>query len=133
MASCLRPETYYATTKSGVRISETAKDANSDVDYPSIEAACDTIATTLKDELNKISKAIANVQIGKEALCVSDKSMQPVVDEVSDFVKGLPEAGGITSFLDEVKTRALEEHNRIQKEYNEAAESKVKSRASSEA
>ena len=131
MASCLKPETYHATTKSGKSISETAKDANTYVDYPSIEAAINDAATVIRDEVKKIADAIAKVQIGKEALCVKDKSMQPVVDEVSEYVKGLPDRG-IISALDSYKEQALKVHNEKQEEYNQEAQSKVRSRANSE-
>ena len=131
MASYIKPETYHGTNKAGQSISETAKDAASDIDYKAIEAACDKILEVAKDELKKVSKAIGNVQLGANALCVEDKTLQPVVDEVSDFVNTLPEKG-MVSFLDEIKSRSLQAHNELQTKYNDEAKEKLRQREASE-
>lgn len=127
----LKPETYHATTKSGKTISETAQDANSYLDYPSVESAIENVEKVIEEEFKKISNAIANVKMGKEALCVQDTSMQPVIDEMSEFIQGIP-GRGITSLLEDTKSKALQIHDDKQREYNEEAEKKVKARAQSE-
>lgn len=122
--------TYYATTKSGKTISKTAPSASTIIDYKSIESACDNIMTVANDGMQDISDAINKVQIGSEALSVADKNMQPILEEVSNFIKTLPEQA-MSATIEEAKKRALEVYNEKQEELNEKTRQEVNAEAQS--
>lgn len=122
--------TYYATTKSGKTISKTAPSASTIIDYKSIESACDNIMTVANDGMQDISDAINKVQIGSEALSVADKNMQPILEEVSNFIKTLPEQA-MSATIEEAKKRALEVYNEKQDELNEKTRQEVNAEAQS--
>lgn len=123
-------KTCYATTKSGKTISKTAPSASTIIDYKSIESACENIMTVANDGMQDISDAINKVQIGSEALSVADKNMQPILEEVSDFIKTLPEQA-MSATIDEAKERALQVYNEKQEELNEKTQQEVNAEAQS--
>ncbi len=130
MAGMTDARTYYATTKSGKTISKTAPSASTIIDYKSIESACDNIMTVANDGMQDISDAINKVQIGSEALSVADKNMQPILEEVSNFIKTLPEQA-MSATIEEAKKRALEVYNEKQEELNEKTRQEVNAEAQS--
>lgn len=123
-------KTCYATTKSGKTISKTAPSASTIIDYKSIESACDNIMTVANDGMQDISNAINKVQIGSEALSVADKNMQPILEEVSNFIKTLPEQA-MSETIAEAKERALQVYNEKQEELNEKTQQEVNAEAQS--
>ena len=130
MAGMIDAKTCYATTKSGKTISKTAPSASTIIDYKSIESACDNIMTVANDGMQDISNAINKVQIGSEALSVADKNMQPILEEVSNFIKTLPEQA-MSETIAEAKERALQVYNEKQEELNEKTQQEVKAEAQS--
>ena len=130
MAGMIDAKTCYATTKSGKTISKTAPSASTIIDYKSIESACENIMTVANDGMQDISDAINKVQIGSEALSVADKNMQPILEEVSDFIKTLPEQA-MSATIDEAKERALQVYNEKQEELNEKTQQEVNAEAQS--
>lgn len=127
----VKPETYHATTKSGKTISETAKDANTVIDYPSIKKAGYHVKEVARDSSIKVVEQIGNIKAGKETLSVNDKTLEPLIAEISDYVRKLPSMG-VYETIDAAVSDALEKHDQLQREYNEEAEAKVKARAASE-
>lgn len=130
MSGMIDAKTCYATTKSGKTISKTAPSASTIIDYKSIESACENIMTVANDGMQDISDAINKVQIGSEALSVADKNMQPILEEVSDFIKTLPEQA-MSATIDEAKERALQVYNEKQEELNEKTQQEVNAEAQS--
>ena len=130
MAGMIDAKTCYATTKSGKTISKTAPSASTIIDYKCIESACENIMTVANDGMQDISDAINKVQIGSEALSVADKNMQPILEEVSDFIKTLPEQA-MSATIDEAKERALQVYNEKQEELNEKTQQEVNAEAQS--
>ena len=104
--------------------------ASTIIDYKSIESACENIMTVANDGMQDISDAINKVQIGSEALSVADKNMQPILEEVSDFIKTLPEQA-MSATIDEAKERALQVYNEKQEELNEKTQQEVNAEAQS--
>ena len=86
--------------------------------------------TVANDGMQDISDAINKVQIGSEALSVADKNMQPILEEVSDFIKTLPEQA-MSATIDEAKERALQVYNEKQEELNEKTQQEVNAEAQS--
>ena len=82
------------------------------------------------EKIKFISDAINKVQIGSEALSVADKNMQPILEEVSDFIKTLPEQA-MSATIDEAKERALQVYNEKQEELNEKTQQEVNAEAQS--
>ena len=116
------PASYHNNT---YNISITAESASSVIDYDAICAACDNIVTVAKDNCDQISKKVRNVKCGKDALAVEDKSMQPLIDEVADFIDTIP--GSIETALEDIKNIALTQYNDIQNQNNQAALDKFNS------
>ena len=115
------PKTFTGTSNKGKQVSVTAKSASTVLDYDGIESACEEALQTANDEMKAVSKQLHEVQMGKEALCVEDKDMQPVIDEIGDYVMSIPEQG-IAPTLEEIKSTALEKYNKKQDEFNQEAE-----------
>ena len=115
------PRTFNGTSNKGKSVSVTATSASTILDYDGIEAACDDALHIAEDEMKTVSKQLHEVQMGKEALCVEDKDMQPVIDEIGDYVMSIP-GQGIAPTLEEIKTKALEVYNSKQDEFNQQAE-----------
>lgn len=97
-----------------------AADASTRLDYDGVCAACDNILNISTDEMVRVAGNIEKVQLGKETLCVKDKSLQPLVDEVGALIKSLPEQG-IAPSLESIKSMSLDIFNNIQTELNEQA------------
>ena len=120
----ITPDTYRDRTYG---ITETAVDANTILDYNGVVKACDKILNVSQDGMDRIAKNVGKVQLGKEVLCVQDKSFEPIVEEVGQFLRTLPEQG-IAPALEEIKSMALEAHDQIQTIENEKASSRFKAR-----
>ena len=97
-----------------------ATDASTRLDYDGVCKACDNILNVSTDEMARVAGNIEKVQLGKETLCVKDKSLQPLVDEVGALIKSLPEQG-IAPSLESIKEMSLEIFNNIQTELNDKA------------
>ena len=97
-----------------------ATEAKTRLDYDGVCRACDNILNVSNDEMGRVASNIEKVQLGKEALCVEDKSLQPIVDEVGALIKSLPEQG-IAPSLESIKEMTLEIYNGIQAELNDSA------------
>lgn len=120
----ITPDTYRDRTYG---ITETAVDANTILDYNGVVKACDKILNVSQDGMDRIAKNVGKVQLGKEVLCVQDKSFEPIVEEVGQFLRTLPEQG-IAPALEEIKSMALEAHDQIQTIENEKASSRFNAR-----
>lgn len=120
----ITPDTYRDRTYG---ITETAVDANTILDYSGVVKACDNILNVSQDGMDRIAGNIGKVQLGKEVLCVQDKSFEPLVEEVGQFLKSLP-AEGISPALEEIKAMALEAHDQLQTIENEKASSRFNAR-----
>ncbi len=115
------PKTFTGTSNKGKQVSVTAKSASTVLDYDGIESACENAISVANDEMKNVSKQLHDVQMGKEALCVEDKDMQPVIDEIGDYVMSIP-GEGIQPTLDQIKEAALTAYNTKQEEFNAEAE-----------
>lgn len=111
------PATY---TNSTYNISETATDAKTILDYNGVVSACDKILSTANEGMKKIADNISNVQLGERTLCIEDKSLQPLVDELKNVIKGFP-GQGIEPVLEEIKSAAQSRLDEIQTEKNDEA------------
>lgn len=132
MASMMDPKTCYATTKSGKTIQKTAPSASTVIDYPGIEQACEEIKNVAQNGMDDISDSINKVQVGSDTLGVADKNMQPIVEEVGDFIKSIPELEqSIVPTLEQIKEIALTAYNNKQEELNSQTQSEVDAEASS--
>lgn len=120
----ITPDTYRNRTYG---ITETAVNADTILDYNGVVKACDNILNVSKDGMDRIAGNIGKVQLGKEVLCVEDKSFEPIVEEVAQFLKSLPEEG-IAPALEEIKAMALEVHDQLQTIENEKASTRFNSR-----
>lgn len=120
----VQPSTY---RNSAYNITETALDANTILDYNGVVRACDKILSVSKDGMDRIAGNIERVQLGKEVLCVQDSSLEPLVDEVEQFLKSLPDQG-IAPALEDIKQMALEVHDQIQSTENEKASARYNQR-----
>lgn len=116
------PASYQNST---YNISITAENAANTIDYEAISSACDNVVKVAKENCDAISKKVRNVKCGKEALSVEDKSMQPLIDEVADFIDTIPDA--IEQALEEIKSTSLSKYNEIQGQNNDAALEKFNS------
>ncbi len=130
MASMMDPKTCYATTKSGKTIQKTAPSASTVIDYPGIEKACEEIKNVAQNGMDDISDSINKVQVGSDTLGVADKNMQPIVEEVGNFLKSMPEQE-IVPTLEQIKETALTAYNNKQEELNSQTQSEVEAEASS--
>lgn len=120
----ITPDTYRNSTYG---ITETAVNANTILDYDGVVKACDKILNVSQDGMDRIAGNISKVQLGKEVLCVQDKSFEPIVEEVAQFLKSLPNEG-VSPALEEIKAMALEQHDQIQTIENEKANSRFNAR-----
>ena len=62
-------------------------DARDKLAIEEVEAKCTAIVDAAKAGCDTICKEIADVQIGKETLCVADSSLEPALDEISKYIK----------------------------------------------
>lgn len=131
MAVMIDNKTCYATTKSGNSISKKAESASNIIDYKGIEKACDNIIKVANDGMKDISDAINKVEIGSEALAIADKNMEPILEEVSNSIKSLPEQSGMCALIDSIKEKALQAYNRKQVELNDRAQKEINVEAQS--
>lgn len=118
------PQTYRDRTYD---VTVTAVNADTILDYNGVVKACDNILSVSKDGMDKVASNIEKVQLGKETLCVQDSSLEPIVDEVGQYLKSLPELG-IEPALEEIKAMALEAHDQLQTIENEKANAEYVSR-----
>ena len=114
--SKVSPETY--TAKDGKKF--TAKDASTMLDIDSINKKCDNIVKVAKEGCENLCKKIGNVEIGKEALCVADSSLEPALEEVSNYIKTIS-SDGIEPTVDQIKEAALAAFNKLQEIENDKA------------
>ncbi len=114
--SKVSPETY--TAKDGKKF--TAKDASTMLDIDSINKKCDNIVKVAKEGCKNICTKIENVEIGKEALCVADSSLEPALDEVNRYIKTIA-SDGIEPTVEQIKEEALAAFNKLQEQENEKA------------
>ncbi len=117
MASRKSPETY--TAKDGKTF--TAKDASTMLDIDSVNKKCENIVKVAKEGCKNICTKIENVEIGKEALCVADSSLEPALEEVNRYIKTIA-SDGIEPTIDKVKEAALDAFNKLQEIENDKAE-----------
>ena len=116
MASRKSPETY--TAKDGKTFK--AKDASTMLDIDSIDKKCDNIVKVAKEGCENLCKKIGNVEIGKETLCVADSSLEPALEEVSNYIKTIS-SDGIEPTVDQIKEAALAAFNKLQEIENDKA------------
>ena len=114
--SKVSPETY--TAKDGKKF--TAKDASTMLDIDSINKKCDNIVKVAKEGCENLCKKIGNVEIGKETLCVADSSLEPALEEVSNYIKTIS-SDGIEPTVDQIKEAALAAFNKLQEIENDKA------------
>ena len=114
--SKVTPATY--TAKDGKKF--TAKDASTMLDIDSINKKCDNIVKVAKEGCENLCKKIGNVEIGKEALCVADSSLEPALEEVSNYIKTIS-SDGIEPTVDQIKEAALAAFNKLQEIENDKA------------
>ena len=114
--SKVTPATY--TAKDGKKF--TAKDASTMLDIDSINKKCENIVKVAKDGCDKICTKIGNVEIGKEALCVADTSLEPALEEVDKYIKSIA-SEGIEPTVEQIKDEALAAFNKLQEIENDKA------------
>lgn len=120
----VNPQTY---TETSLGISVTADDAKKLLDYQGVVAACDNILDVANNGMKTIANNISNVPLGKETLCVEDKSLEPYVDEIQNAIKSYPEQG-IAPALEEIKAAAAAALDELQTQKNEAAKASYDSK-----
>lgn len=116
----ITPETYTGTSKSGRHVSVTAQDASKDIDCEAIASTVESIKETARETLEGIGYRVKNIEAGKETLSVEDKTLKPLIDDVSDWITMLPDEG-IYGSLDAAAKYAEERHDEFQELYNKEA------------
>ncbi len=112
----VNPRSY---SNSYYNIYVTAESAANYIDYNGIVSAADNVLNVAREAVNDIAKKLRNVQIGQEALTVGDKTMEPVIEEVSQIISTL--ADGLEPTLENIKDTALQKYNEKQNELNNIA------------
>lgn len=127
----ISPETYTGTSKSGKHISVTAQDASKDIDCEAIKSTVESIKETAKETLEGVSFKVRHIEAGKDTLSVEDKTLKPLIDEVSDWIEALPKEG-IYESLDSAAAYAEERHDEFQEQYNKEAKAEKDRRVAAE-
>lgn len=105
-----QPQTY--KSKSGKTF---CYDAREIIAIDDIDTKCDAIVEAASEGCKKICKDMKNVNLGKEALCVADSSLEPAVDELSDYIKSIA-TEGVKPVTDQFKGEAAKVFEEKQKE-----------------
>lgn len=115
MAEPLEAKTY--TAKDG---KEFIKKANKDLHIGEIKKKCNEVVSVAKDGCEAICNKMKNVEIGKEVLCVADKSLEGIVEEVEKYINSIA-TDAIKPVMDQVYSDAVSAFNKLQNKYNEDA------------
>lgn len=107
----------------------TAQDANNDINPQNVSDACKNVQEVAEQSFKKIGSRIIDVECGKDALSAEDASMEPVLEENGNAIKGL--ASQMSEALEQVVTQATEAHDKLQEQYNEEAQTMLNSRVAS--
>ncbi len=110
-----QPKVY--TSKSGKKFSHDAREI---IAIDEIDKKCDAIVEAASEGCKEICNKIKNVNLGKEALCVADSSLEPALDEISEYVKSIA-TEGIKPNTDAYKEQAATVFEEKQKEEDEKA------------
>ena len=105
-----QPTTY--TSKSGKTFTY---DARKLLDIDSIDTKCGEIISEAETSCKKICKKMKNVKIGKEVMCVADKSLEPALDEISKYIDNISKVG-ITNYVDQYKDAAAQTFSILQQQ-----------------
>lgn len=114
------------TATNVVITSQTAQDANSYVNPSEVTKAVDDLKSTLKTSIDDIQGKLRNVSVDANGnmLKVEDATMEPIINAAADSLDQIMPS--LTSTLDDIITFANTEHDKKQKEFNDAAESAVR-------
>ncbi len=115
MAGYPQPQKY--TAKNGKVFQY---DAREKLAIEDVEAKCNAIVEAAKTGCEAICKEISGVQIGKETLCVADSSLEPALEEVSNYIKSIA-TEGIEPTTDEILSQAAAKFSELQTEEDERA------------
>lgn len=124
----VEPQTGVATSASGKEVRVPAKDASTVVDYTSIQAKAADVKKVAYDSLDAVAEKARNINAGGEVLSVEDKKLQPLIEEVADYIGTLAESG-IYESLESATETALKVHDQFQEEYNEEAQQEAERKA----
>ena len=95
-------------------------DARDKLAIEEVEAKCTAIVDAAKAGCDTICKEIADVQIGKETLCVADSSLEPALDEISKYIKSIA-TEGIEPTTDEILSQAAAKFSQLQADEDDRA------------
>lgn len=106
------PQPAIYTSKSGKKYSY---DARKILAIDDVDTKCDAIVDAAKNGCDKICKDMNNVQIGKEALSVADKSLEPALEQIGDYIKSIS-TDGVRPSTDKIKEQAANVFAKLQTE-----------------
>ena len=98
-----------------------SRDARKLLDIDNVDAKCDAIVTASKEGCENLCDKINKVEIGKEALCVADSSLEPALEEAGNYIKSIT-TEGIEPTTEEIKSQAASKFEELQDQENEKAE-----------
>lgn len=116
MASPNEPAVY--TANDGKQFS---KSASEKLDIAGVKSACDAVVQASDEGCKTISDKMKNVQIGKETICVADKSMEGVVEEVETYINSIT-SEAVKPVMEQVYDDALAAYNKLQATCDQEAE-----------
>ncbi len=96
-------------------------DARAKLDIDGVDAKCDAIVEAASTGCETICKAIGEVELGGDALCVADESLEPALEEVSDYIKSIA-TEGVQPTTDSIKETAAARFEELQQEEDARAE-----------
>lgn len=121
MASPNTATPYYA--KDGTLFQHNAREV---FDIDDVRNKCDNIIKVSEDGCENICKKIKNVEIGKETLCVADKSLEGIVEEVENYIKSIT-SEAIEPSVEQIYDEAVEAFNSLQNKYDDNARNEMNS------
>ncbi len=103
---------------------EGARDANNDIDYPSIKKKGEAIKDIAKEDLEQVAESLRDIDTGEKTLDriiikINDHTLKPLIVEVADSIEELNSE--VDGPINDIIAHAEEVHDALQRKYNEEA------------
>lgn len=104
---------------------EGARNANLDVDYPSIKQKGYRVKEAARDGFKAAANKLESIDTGEKTteklgfIRINDHTMKPMLDDAADIIKGLKNS--VYDPINQLVDHAEQVHDELQRKYNEEA------------